>query len=119
MKGHSADGGNDRADASVQWGKGDHHGPFARLRNNGGEGESRHGDAANWVALQTNETTAEERAAEARGAANSVALETNVIVGRRGLEEADQAIEVFKRLAKLGNETNGEDVSNGVLLESQ
>ena len=58
VKGHSADGGNDRADALVQWGKGD--GPFARLRENGGEGESRYGAATNWVALQTNETAAEE-----------------------------------------------------------
>lgn len=83
VKGHSADGGNDRADALVQWGKGD--GPFARLRENGGEGESRYGAATNWVALQTNETAVEEKAAEARGAASSVALGTNVIVGRRGL----------------------------------
>jgi ribonuclease HI len=89
VKGHSADGGNDRADALVQWGKGD--GPFARLRENGGEGESRYGAATNWVALQTNGTAVEEKAAEARGAASSVALGTNVIVGRRGLEEADQA----------------------------
>eukprot|EP01052_Picozoa_sp_SAG31_P006529 SAG31_NODE_301_length_18103_cov_13.772551_12_plen_188_part_00 len=43
VKGHSADGGNDRADALVQWGKGN--GPYARLRNNGGEGDSRHGAA--------------------------------------------------------------------------
>ena len=58
-------------------------------------------------------------AAEARGVASSVALGTNVIVGRRGLEEADQAIEAFERLAQLGNETKGEDVSSGVLLERQ
>ena len=50
VKGHSADGGNDRADALVQRGKSD--GPYARLRNNGGEGDSRHGAAANWVAPQ-------------------------------------------------------------------
>ena len=43
VKGHSADGGNERADALVQWGKGN--GPYARLRNNGGEGDSRHGAA--------------------------------------------------------------------------
>eukprot|EP01050_Picozoa_sp_SAG11_P012861 SAG11_NODE_1459_length_4872_cov_4.776660_4_plen_102_part_00 len=101
----------------MQWGKGD--GPFARLRENGDEGESCYGAAANWVALQTNKTAAEERSAETRGAASSVALGTNVIVGRRGLEEADRAIEAFERLAQLGNETKGEDVSSGVLLESQ
>ena len=43
VKGHSADGGNDAADERVQWGKGD--GPFARLRDGGGEGESRFGAA--------------------------------------------------------------------------
>ena len=55
-----ADGGNDRADALVQWGKGD--GPHARLRNNGGEGDNRHGAAAKWVALQQSEIS---RAVEA------------------------------------------------------
>eukprot|EP01052_Picozoa_sp_SAG31_P042007 SAG31_NODE_6536_length_1985_cov_1.817603_2_plen_115_part_00 len=43
-KGHSADGGNDRADELVQWGEAN--GPFARLREGGGEGDSRHGVAA-------------------------------------------------------------------------
>ena len=38
VKGHSDDGGNDHADELVQWGKED--GPYARLRNGGGEGES-------------------------------------------------------------------------------
>ena len=41
VKGHSTDGGNDAADERVQWGKGP--GPFARLRNGGGEGDSRFG----------------------------------------------------------------------------
>ena len=41
VKGHSADGGNDAADERVQWGK--ENGPFARLRNGGGEGDSRFG----------------------------------------------------------------------------
>ena len=44
VKGHSADGGNDKADERVQWGK--EKGPYARLRNGGGEGESRYGAAA-------------------------------------------------------------------------
>ena len=48
MKGHSDDGGNDRADELVQWGKGD--GPFAPLRDGGGEGDSCFGAAANQVA---------------------------------------------------------------------
>eukprot|EP01050_Picozoa_sp_SAG11_P035497 SAG11_NODE_13046_length_672_cov_1.797557_1_plen_129_part_01 len=38
VKGHSKDGGNERADELVQWGKGD--GPYCRLRDGGGEGES-------------------------------------------------------------------------------
>eukprot|EP01052_Picozoa_sp_SAG31_P021412 SAG31_NODE_1655_length_7621_cov_3.211912_1_plen_380_part_00 len=41
VKGHSADGGNDAADERVQWGK--ESGPYARLRNGGGEGDSRFG----------------------------------------------------------------------------
>eukprot|EP01052_Picozoa_sp_SAG31_P012570 SAG31_NODE_738_length_12447_cov_4.809848_2_plen_164_part_00 len=45
VKGHNDDGGNDRADELVQWGKGD--GPYARLREGGGEGESHFGPAAN------------------------------------------------------------------------
>ena len=44
VKGHSGDGGNDRADELVQWGK--EKGPYARLRALGeGEGESRFGAA--------------------------------------------------------------------------
>ena len=44
VKGHSGDGGNDRADELVQWGK--EEGPYARLRALGeGEGESRFGAA--------------------------------------------------------------------------
>ena len=53
VKGHSADGGNDRADELVQWGKGD--GPYARLREGGGEGDSRHGAAAGAGAVKTAE----------------------------------------------------------------
>ena len=43
VKGHSADGGNDKADERVQWGK--EAGPYARLREGGTEGESRYGAA--------------------------------------------------------------------------
>jgi hypothetical protein len=44
VKGHLVDGGNDRADELVQWGKGE--GPYCRLREGGGEGEGRYGAAA-------------------------------------------------------------------------
>ena len=44
VRGHSGDGGNDRADELVQWGKAK--GPYARLRALGeGEGDSRFGEA--------------------------------------------------------------------------
>jgi hypothetical protein len=43
VKGHSADGGNDRVDELVQWGKTD--GPYCRVREGGGEGEGRYGAA--------------------------------------------------------------------------
>ena len=49
VKGHSGDGGNDRADELVQWGK--EEGPYARLRALGaGEGDSRFGVANRVVA---------------------------------------------------------------------
>ena len=76
VKGHSADGGNDKADERVQWGK--EKGPYARLRNGGGEGESRYGAAA----------MAARMAAPARP----------VVEGRRGFDAADRAIEVFENL---------------------
>ena len=40
VKGHSADGGNDRADTLVQWGK--EPAPYSRLSQSGGEGPGRH-----------------------------------------------------------------------------
>jgi ribonuclease HI len=56
VKGHSEDGGNDRADELVQWGKNE--GPYCRLRAGDGEGETRYRGA-----------TAEENAAKVGGAA--------------------------------------------------
>ena len=50
VKGHSADGGNDRADELVQWEKTG--GPYCRVREGGGEGEARYG-AATTAALAT------------------------------------------------------------------
>ena len=65
VKGHSADGGNDRADELAWWGK--EGPPFCRLRPRGGEGASRLGPAANYEARA--ERRAEEKAAAARAAA--------------------------------------------------
>jgi ribonuclease HI len=63
VRGHSGDGGNDRADELVQWGK--EAGPYARLRSvGGGEGDSRWGVAA------TREV--DEAAREAGRAGNAV-----------------------------------------------
>ena len=77
VKGHSADGGNDKADERVQWGK--EPGPYARLRDGGGEGESRFG-AANRVAPEP-------------------PVDLSVVIhGRRGYGPTDQAIEVFETL---------------------
>ena len=64
VKGHSADGGNDRADELAWWGK--EGPPFCRLRPGGGEGASRNGPAANYEARA--ERRAEEKAAAARAA---------------------------------------------------
>jgi hypothetical protein len=50
VKGHSADGGNNRADKLVQWEKTS--GPYCRVREGGGEGAGRYG-AATTAALAT------------------------------------------------------------------
>jgi ribonuclease HI len=65
VKGHSADGGNDRADELAWWGK--EGPPFCRLRPRGGEGASMHGPAANYEART--ERRVEEKVAAARAAA--------------------------------------------------
>ena len=70
VKGHSADGGNDRADELGWWGK--EGPPFCQLRLGGGEGASRHGPAANYEARA--DRRAEEKAAAARAAATMETL---------------------------------------------
>ena len=58
VRGHSGDGGNDRADELVQWGK--RRGPYARLRALGeGEGDSRFGAASS---REINSCGSEQRA---------------------------------------------------------
>ena len=74
VKGHSADGGNDKADERVQWGKEEC--LYAWLRDGGGEGASRYGAAA-------------ARAAAPPDEGPSARL---VVDGRRGFGAADQAI---------------------------
>ena len=60
VKGHSGDGGNDRADV-VQWGK--EEGPYARLRALGaGEGDSRFG-----AAIRENSSLGSEKRVDSRG----------------------------------------------------
>ena len=117
VKGHSDDGGNDRADELVQWGKGD--GPYARLRDGGGEGESRFRAAI-------------ERAA--RGGAADAALPLDAIELDEALQallaDADEiartaATDVSARLLDSNsfNFSETTDVvsvlGNGVLLERQ
>ena len=61
VKGHSGDGGNDRADELVQWGK--EEGPYARLRALGaGEGDSRFG-----AAIRENSSRGSEKRVDNRG----------------------------------------------------
>ena len=93
VKGHSDDGGNDRADELVQWGKGD--GPYARLRNDGGEGESRFGAAAN----------------RARGGAADAALPLDAI-------ELDEALEALLADVDEIARAAATDVSAARLLDS-
>ena len=90
VKGHSADGGNDAADERVQWGKG--LGPFARLRDGGGEGDNRFGAAADDAVVELGEAELDE------------ALEAL-------MADADD-------LVNLARQRTRNVCSNGVLLES-
>ena len=95
IKGHSSDGGNDRADELVQWGKA--RGPYCRIREGGSEGDSLHG-AAVITAPRYDRTPA-----------------------RQGLEAADAAIDVFNSL-HMGELLHREYLSvmgNGDPLEGQ
>ena len=90
IKGHSSDGGNDRADELVQWGKS--LGPYCRLREGGREGNS------------------------LDGAAVMVAPRYDRAPARRSFAAADAAIDVFNSL-HLGEVTC--ETGNGDPLEGQ
>ena len=101
-KGHSADGGHDRTNELVQWGKTD--GPYCRLQEGGDEGDGYYG-AATTVALAT--------ATEGDSAMGQI---YGSVPARRSFGAANAALNVFKSLFA------GVDVcvvSNGVLLERQ
>ena len=102
VKGHSADGDNDRADELVQWGKTG--GPYCRVREGGGEGEGRYG-AATTAALAT--------ATEGDSALGEI---YGLVPARRGFEAANAALNVFN---SLSTGVNVCVLSNGVLLERQ
>ena len=99
IKGHSSDGGNDRADELVQWGKS--RGPYCRIREGGSEGDSLHGATT----------------------MTAVTWQSHIVLAprydrtpaRQGLEAANVAIDVF-------NSLGGEYLSvigNGDSLEGQ
>ena len=68
VKGHSGDGGNDRADELVQWGK--EEGPYARLRALGvGGGESRFVSA-----IRENSSRGSEKRVDNLGNGNSTGV---------------------------------------------
>ena len=91
IKGHSSDGGNDRADELVQWGKSG--GPYCRIREGGSEGDSLLG-AAKMTAVTWHSHVV-------------LAPRYDRTPARRGLEAADAAIDVFNSLGEnlcvLGN----------------
>jgi hypothetical protein len=97
VKGHSADGGNDRANELVQWGKTG--GPYCRVREGGGEGEGRYG-AATMAALAT--------AMEGDSAMGQI---YGSISARRGFEAANAALNVFN---SISTGVNACVLSNGV-----
>jgi hypothetical protein len=105
VKGHSADGGNDRADELVQWGKTG--GPYCRVREGGGEGEGRYGAAT---------TAARATATEGDSALGLGQIYGSVPAARRGFEAANAALNVFN---SLSTGVNVCVLSNGVLLERQ
>ena len=113
VKGHSADGGNDRADELVHWGKGD--GPYARLREGGGEGDSRYGAAAGATTVALTEEEREE-------ARDALIAEVDA-TARRGWRAAHDAAYMGFTLDSLNQsiflELKESVYSNGVLLERQ
>ena len=71
VKGHSSDGGNDRADELAWWGK--EEGPYSRLASDGsGEGEGRHRPEPGFASRRQQRLTA---GAEARARAESREME--------------------------------------------
>jgi hypothetical protein len=83
VKGHSANGGNDRADELVQWGKTG--GPYCRVREGGGEGEGRYGAV----------TTAVLATATEGDSALGLGQIYRSVPARRGIEAANAALNVF------------------------
>jgi hypothetical protein len=102
VKGHSADGGNDRADKLVQWGKTG--GPYCWVWEGGVEGEARYG-AATTAALATT-TEGDSALGQIYGS----------FPARRSFGAANAAINVFN---SLSTGVNVYVLSNGDLLERQ
>eukprot|EP01050_Picozoa_sp_SAG11_P004505 SAG11_NODE_290_length_11190_cov_12.004872_4_plen_133_part_00 len=84
IKGHSSDGGNDRADDLVQWGKAS--GPYCRRREGGGEGVSQHGAAT--VAAPTI-AKAIAKASESGAAGGAARQRRGDVLVRHGLGQSD------------------------------
>jgi hypothetical protein len=71
-KGHSADEGNDRADDLAEWGKGT--GPYCKLRDGNGEGDSRYGAFRTRWRRRRHPTRPVWLARVARGLAGTIAV---------------------------------------------
>ena len=117
VKGHSADGGNDRADALVQWGKGD--GPFARLREGGGEGDSRYGAADAAAGGATDVALTDEERVVARDALLAAADATARTGWRAAADAAYMGFTLDSLTHSIFLESKESVCSNGVLLERQ
>ena len=117
VKGHSADGGNDAADERVQWGKG--LGPFARLWNRGGEGDSRFGAADAAAGGATDVALGLDGEIELDEALEALLADADALVGQAAAGNRPAALGSHIQVLNSENSLATRNVcSNGVLLES-
>ena len=117
LRSFDRDGGNDRADALGQWERGD--GPFARLREGGGEGDSRYGAADAAAGGATDVALTDEERVVARDALLAAADATARTGWRAAADAAYMGFTVDSLTHSIFLESKESVCSNGVLLQRQ